>query len=687
MLLAALIVIAAGPLADRLSYAAAVPKLDTIRIALYIPARGTVPAVTVSSASPMTLSYRSPAGTEPWISSSGTFRASLDQYAVIAARTAQYNAANQLQTQLSERGYHAVIYEETKGAAVEFVVSVGPYTTRGEAEQVRNTLAKAGVTGAAASAMELAGPYYWNAGSYPDAAAAANAAGSLNSKGLRAFSVIHKDEAGNTVHAVWIGGVADEAALNAVKSEAAKAVPGLALSPANTSLPYLVRRTDVTGGMSAPLAHYSLQTGRMKLWVTSESPLQVKERYGRSYRGSLEIGEYASGLAVVNELPTEEYLYSVVGSEMGAGWPLEALKAQAVAARTYALKQGLKYGIAHLSDTTYDQMYRGITAESPASIEAVQLTAGEVLVDDNGLIEALYGSNAGGMTADGSEVWGTTFPYLTSVPSPDYLAAEGLLTWEHVVLPDGTIGYIRSDFTRETGRHNEAGFALLEVVGTDVNVRPAPYVDNERNPAITQVNEGDVLVRIGRSPESNAYQWMNGPYTGEKLLASINRVAGTNISGPLASLVVTKRGPSGRVVELQANGRPVSVRTPDDYRSALMGIPSTRFEIDALSEFAILGAGGKQIVHRPADGTLYAVSGGSSAAKPVQAGGVFLAMSTVGEARMLSHEPLYRFVGMGYGHGLGMSQWGARELAEYMGYDYREILQYYYKGARLVKAE
>ncbi|MCK9912312.1 SpoIID/LytB domain-containing protein, partial [Microbacteriaceae bacterium K1510] len=83
----------------------------------------------------------------------------------------------------------------------------------------------------------------------------------------------------------------------------------------------------------------------------------VEEREQRKYRGTIELSSYKSHLAVINELPLEQYLYGVVGSEMVAGWPLEALKTQAVLSRTRAVNQGNKYGIANLSDTVLEQAY------------------------------------------------------------------------------------------------------------------------------------------------------------------------------------------------------------------------------------------------------------------------------------------------------------------------------------------
>lgn len=664
---------------------AQVPTLESIRVALYIQARGTVPAVTISSAAPMTLSYRSPQGTEAWVSSHGTFRSSLDQYGVVVAKTTQFSLANQIQLQIQDVVRGAYIYEQRLGSGVEYRVAAGPYATKQEAEAAKNALASLALPGGT-SAMEISGPLYWSAGTYGDMAGAEQYKASLQAAGLPAYTVIHKDASNATKHSVWIGGVSDEAGLAAVKANAQKLVPGAALTAANTSLPYMVKRSDVTDGMNSAVAHYALQSTAMKLWVSSDQTVQVKERYARSYRGSLEITPYANSLAVINELPFEQYLVSVVGTEMGGGWPLEALKAQAVAARTYALKQGMKYGIAHISDTTFDQAYKGQAAESPGVAEAVQSTAGQVVVDKNGnLIDAIYSSNAGGLTADESEIWGTPLDHLEPVPSPDQQAAQDKLMWDYVLLPDGTIGYVRTDFTQETGQFTEAGFEILYGIGQGVNVRAAPYVENEKNPSIAQINDGDRLIRIDQQLESNSFSWLHGPYTGEQLLASINQRAKNKVTGTLRSLEVTERGASGRVTEVEANGQVIEVTTPDAYRTVFLSLPSTRFDIDEMGNFSMLGAGGVETKNSQGH-DLYVLTGDQPThARPLDET-TYLAMSKKGEAALLSSTPMYRFVGRGYGHGLGMSQWGAKELAEYMDYDYKAILGYYYKNVQLVNA-
>src|SRR5690606_19894770 len=161
----------------------------------------------------------------------------------------------------------------------------------------------------------------------------------------------------------------------------------------------------------------------------------------RTYRGAMELSQHNGKLALINEVPFEEYLYSVVSAEMGTGWPLEALKAQAVAARSYALERGLRYEIAHVTDGTLDQVYDGV--EHADVIQAVEATRGEILTDGSKVISPLFFSNAGGQTAESEEVWGNPSPLYSSVSSPDEVAAANKLPWYRVWLSSGKVGYVR----------------------------------------------------------------------------------------------------------------------------------------------------------------------------------------------------------------------------------------------------
>ena len=135
-----------------------------------------------------------------------------------------------------------------------------------------------------------------------------------------------------------------------------------------------------------------------------------------SYRGVLDITGYEDGLAVVSQVTLGQYLYSVVSSEIGTGSPLEALKAQAICARSYALRQldGNRYPQyqADLDDSTTFQVYNNI-AETKSTIRAVRQTVGQVLLYKNNLAATYYYATSWGHSADASEVWGGEEKYLT----------------------------------------------------------------------------------------------------------------------------------------------------------------------------------------------------------------------------------------------------------------------------------
>ncbi len=148
------------------------------------------------------------------------------------------------------------------------------------------------------------------------------------------------------------------------------------------------------------------------------------------FRGAVEVKSSSDGLLAVNQLPMEEYLYGVATSEMPRSWPLEAIKAQAVAARSYALyhqnnRQDKPYD---LGDTPAWQVYGGVEGESQKSIQAVDTTQGEVVTYRGKLAEALYHAASGGQTDNGGR------SYLRSVKDYDQNAPN--YRWQVSITPD-----------------------------------------------------------------------------------------------------------------------------------------------------------------------------------------------------------------------------------------------------------
>ena len=146
--------------------------------------------------------------------------------------------------------------------------------------------------------------------------------------------------------------------------------------------------------------------------------VSVKRKW---YRGHFKVINDGLGLTVINDIPLEKYLQGVVPSEMPSSWEHEAHKAQAIAARSYAIAnrgKRAKYGY-DLKDTPEDQAYGGASAEKNNTNEAVEETSGIVLVCQGKIVPAYYSASAGGKTRTGGQVWSSDLPFLKSVPSFD----------------------------------------------------------------------------------------------------------------------------------------------------------------------------------------------------------------------------------------------------------------------------
>lgn len=149
-------------------------------------------------------------------------------------------------------------------------------------------------------------------------------------------------------------------------------------------------------------------------YVEASGPVEVGDA---PYPGRIQLLlSDARRVTVVNRLPLETYLLGTVGSEMPASWPLEALKAQSVAARTYALQRLMMARAANRSAdmgaTVLSQVYRGSKSIHPRVRAAIEATRGEVLGFDRQLVEALFHSTCGGHTVSSQAYFGGKLPYL-----------------------------------------------------------------------------------------------------------------------------------------------------------------------------------------------------------------------------------------------------------------------------------
>ena len=194
---------------------------------------------------------------------------------------------------------------------------------------------------------------------------------------------------------------------------------------------------------------------------------------GKGYRGKLEVKEINGKYVFINLINLEEYLRGVVSKEMPASWPLEALKAQAVIARTYAIYKATKTNRVgfDLYDSTMDQVYYGLEGESSSGDMAVTYTKDIVILHDNEIIKSYYHSTSGGRTEEPINVWGDDYPYLESTicgydrQSPSY-------TWEYKVSRKKMNELLR-----------KSGYAAK----TLQRMRPLKYTSSGRNRIISLV--------------------------------------------------------------------------------------------------------------------------------------------------------------------------------------------------------
>ncbi|SET69580.1 SpoIID/LytB domain-containing protein [Paenibacillus sp. NFR01] len=657
----------------------------TIRVALYADIgskyKSTTPQVTLQSAAPFNLAAVQGGTALAAVPAGDRIRVSLDGYKVKVMDSPTWQAAADAAKKLNATADKPQLFVASRGGSSVYQLYTGPYASESAAKDGLARVLKAGLTLPAEQTPAVRGVKHLAAGPFASAQEASAALGAITAAGFDAWKVMAAGADGSAVTQIWVGDAASDSELAALQTAAAAALPQYAFAPVAAGTAGLILRTDA--GMDwtseGQAFHYSVSGTGAKFFASGNAAgIKMEERSKRTYRGDLELSSLNGSLSVVNIVPLEQYLYSVVGGEVSSSWPEAALKAQAVAARSYALAQGNRFDIASVVDTTLSQVYNGIGTEAPSITKAVDATAGEVLLSGGKVVEAVFSANAGGVTADPTEVWnggGTTF---VSVDSSGDAAAAATKKWYYLQLSGGASGYAREDNIKLTGAKNSGGLALAIATTSDVNVRPLPIIDNSASP-VGKLNTGEQAVVLDTVFESGSYSWIKGPYSSADLLKSLSgKVSGT-LPSNIATLQITQRGPSGRPTQIKANGEILQVKYPDLFRSAFGGLPSTLFDIVPAGSYTVLGAGGTTASVGSAQPAAVL-----SAAGKVSASASGTVVMGADSARAVTGAAGFYFIGWGNGHGLGLSQWGAKGMAD-QGYDYKQILQHYFNNVTISK--
>lgn len=192
---------------------------------------------------------------------------------------------------------------------------------------------------------------------------------------------------------------------------------------------------------------------------------------GKWYRGRVMVTVDDGELVAVNYVDLEDYLYSVVGSEMPTSWPQAALQSQAVAARSYALYKRARSAnpLFDLGGTTAHQVYKGLAQEHPNTIAAVDATEDRVVTHNGQVIEAIFHSSSGGGTENAGDVWSSDVPYLRRVE--DFDQNSPVFSWEETFTLaefSDKIGDIGLVHTIGTPQYTEGGrVASISFAGED----------------------------------------------------------------------------------------------------------------------------------------------------------------------------------------------------------------------------
>ena len=348
----------------------------------------------------------------------------------------------------------------------------------------------------------------------------------------------------------------------------------------------------------------------------------------KPYRGGITLCSNGSGYDVVNVIDVDEYLYGVLPVEMAVEWPREALKAQAVVARNFAIysRNGKHANEPYdLCDSIHCQVYKGVFVEGENSNLAVDETKGVYIYYNGEIVETNFFASSGGYTADAYDVWGFESPYLKAVDDSD--EKEGKVWTRSFSFSELT------DIVRANG----------EDVGTVNNVFISSEDNNGRvNALVIEGTAGNITLEkekirtfFSKSSDGSLYSrnFSMSPNSTE------NKTVETNTK------VFIMGNNSEDITEL------ANLKSIDNKENS--------FDFSKLDKINVIGSSSTKAYDKITKTSVTVGNSSDNAFTPVSGDVVFY--------------------GKGMGHGVGMSQYGAKALAE-KGFNYVDILKHYYTG-------
>ncbi len=345
------------------------------------------------------------------------------------------------------------------------------------------------------------------------------------------------------------------------------------------------------------------------------------------YRGNIEIDidKEHRKLNVINIIGIEEYLYGVLKKEISPGWPSEALKAQAVAARTFAIFNMNKY-IAkgyNICASTNSQAYGGVNHEDPLTNKAVDETRGIIMVYKGDPINAVYHSDSGGYTEDSENVWGSFLPYLRSVKSKfEEKVSPPYHTWSYSIN--------EKDLTEKLQKQGHK-------INSIVSIKPVRKSETGRTGELVFTADNNKVINM----KTNDFRSLIG----------VDLIRSTFFN-------IEVIGKESNITEDTEDKK--EIEDKEEQKEPIKEILEQRKNWSIKELLELMKKNKEEREEKKKEKVLKVEI-------------------------VKSNTPLtFIFSGSGNGHGVGMSQWGAYGMT-LQGSRYQDILKYYYQGIEIIK--
>ncbi len=377
---------------------------------------------------------------------------------------------------------------------------------------------------------------------------------------------------------------------------------------------------------------------------------QIFEVNAIKYRGSFIVKRLpGSDFTFINRVTMSDYLYGVLPKEMSGDWPIEALKAQAIAARNYVLMSGNKYAAYgfNVDNTTNSQVYGGYTAEKPNSNRAVDETNGYVLTALGEIVPLYFHSNSGGITDNSEYVWNVALPYIKSTLDPYSLGYPNT---------DWRVTMNRADIEQKLiiGGYSIGSLKTINILerAPSGRVTNLEFIGSLSKATLSKEKIRSVLGSTALKSLLFSFDVETAVTNIEKASSGVqstlaNTITPVSSNQSIAPLVMTSN--AGIYAEFIASDK-LSIVDAGQSKTVIVDKMALRSAADIYSN-----APQVSVPYMYKSTESFDMSGGNVI-----------------------------FYGHGYGHGLGMSQFGAKKMAE-MGMTFEEILSFYYKDTQLLK--